>query len=80
VEVLVIGNEMTERLINLLQPDLQSVVRMRFDGWTIAQMATALGVSPRSIDRMLDSIRRIRLSSDLLRGVRGLERFRDEQP
>ena len=80
VEVLAIGNEMTERLINLLQPDLQSVVRMRFDGWTIAQMATALGVSPRSVDRMLDSIRRIWLSSDPLRGVKGLERFRDEQP
>jgi DNA-directed RNA polymerase specialized sigma24 family protein len=71
--------KVTERLINLLQPDLKSVVRMRLDGWTIAQMATALGVSPRSVDRMLDSIRRLWSSTGLLDGMPPRDRYSDEK-
>lgn len=65
-DVLAISGEMTERLIALLQPDLQSIVRMRLDGRTIPQMAAALGVSPRSVDRMLEMIRRTWASSGLI--------------
>ena len=79
-EVLAISNEVTERLINLLQPDLKSVVRMRLDGWTIAQMATVLGVSARSVDRMLDSIRRLWSSSGLLDGMPPRDRYGDGKP
>ena len=68
-DVLTISGEVTERLIDLLQPDLQSIVRMRLDGRTIAQMAIALGVSPRSVDRMLEMIRRIWASSGLIDGI-----------
>jgi ECF sigma factor len=68
-EVLAISIEVTERLIHLLQPDLQTIVRMRLDGRTIAHMAAVLGVSPRSVDRMLEMIRRIWASSGLLDGI-----------
>ncbi len=39
---------------------------MRLDGRTIPQMAAAFGVSPRSVDRMLEMIRRIWASSGLI--------------
>jgi hypothetical protein len=68
-DVMAISSEVTERLIDLLQPDLQSVVRMRLDGRTIPQMAAVFGVSPRSVDRMLEMIRRIWASSGLLDGI-----------
>jgi ECF sigma factor len=68
-DVFTISDEVTERLIDLLQPDLQSIVRMRLDGRTIAQMAATLGVSPRSVDRMLEMIRRTWASSGLIDGV-----------
>jgi hypothetical protein len=68
-DVLTISEEVTERLIDLLQPDLQAIVRMRLDGRTIAQMAAAFGVSPRSIDRMLEMIRRTWASSGLIDGI-----------
>ena len=47
VEVTVIGREVTQLLTALLEPDHQKIVGMRVDGYTIAQMATALDVSPR---------------------------------
>ena len=65
-DVLTISGEVTERLIALLQPDLQSIVRMRLDGRTIPQMAAAFGVSPRSVDRMLEMIRGTWASSGLI--------------
>jgi hypothetical protein len=68
-DVLTISDEVTERLIDRLQPDLQAIVRMRLDGRTIAQMAAALGVSPRSVDRMLEMIRHTWASSGLIDGV-----------
>jgi hypothetical protein len=68
-DLLAISGEVTERLIDLLQPDLQSIVRMRLDGRTVPFMATALGVSPRSIDRMLEMIRRTWASSGLIDGI-----------
>ena len=73
-DVMAISGEVTERLIDLLQPDLQSVVRMRLDGRTIPQMAAVFGVSPRSVDRMLEMIRRIWASSGLLDGIEAKER------
>jgi hypothetical protein len=72
-DVMAISSEVTERLIDLLQPDLQSVVRMRLDGRTIPQMAAVFGVSPRSVDRMLEMIRRIWASSGLLDGIEAKE-------
>jgi ECF sigma factor len=65
-EVLAISAEVTDRLIDLLQPDLKTIVRMRLDGRTIGHIAAVLGVSPRSVDRMLEMIRRIWVSSGLL--------------
>ncbi len=75
-EVLAISNEVTERLIDLLQPDLKTIVRWRLDGRTIPFMAAALGVSPRSVDRMLEMIRRIWASSGLLDGIEPSEGIR----
>ena len=72
-DVMAISSEVTERLIDLLQPDLQSVVRMRLEGRTIPQMAAVFGVSPRSVDRMLEMIRRIWASSGLLDGIEAKE-------
>jgi ECF sigma factor len=76
-EVLAISDEVTERLIELLQPDLKTIVRWRLDGRTIPSMAGALGVSPRSVDRMLEMIRRIWASSGLLDGIEPLARIRE---
>jgi hypothetical protein len=72
-DVMAISEEVTERLIELLQPDLHSVVRMRLDGRTIPQMAALLGVSPRSVDRMLEMIRKIWSSSGLVDGIEAKE-------
>ena len=65
-DIQAISNEVSERLIDFLQEDYKSVVRMRLEGYTVAQMASALGVSPRSINRMLETIRGIWSSSNLL--------------
>jgi ECF sigma factor len=78
-DVLTISEEVTERLIDLLQPDLQAIVRMRLDGRTIPQMAAAFGVSPRSIDRMLEMIRRSWASSGLIDGIGPEDRARDRK-
>lgn len=66
VEVEAIGREVTERLIGLLQPGLQTVARMRIDGRSIAAIGDALGVSHRSVNRMVSEIRRIWEGSGLL--------------
>jgi hypothetical protein len=42
-------------------------------------MAAALGVSPRSVDRMLEMIRRIWASSGLLDGIEPWEGIRDRK-
>jgi ECF sigma factor len=68
-EVTAICNDVTEQLIGLLQPDLQSVVRMRLEKRTIAYIAANLGVSPRSVDRMVETIRRIWEASGLVEGI-----------
>jgi ECF sigma factor len=78
-EVLAISREVTERLIDLLQPDLQTLVRMRLDGRTIAHMAAVFGASPRSVDRMLEMIRKIWASSGLLDGIEAQEGIRDRK-
>jgi DNA-directed RNA polymerase specialized sigma24 family protein len=70
VDVIATSIEVTERLIGLLQPDQKSVVYMRLDGRTISYMAATLGVSTRSVDRMLESIRETWASSGLLDGIR----------
>jgi flagellar biosynthesis/type III secretory pathway chaperone len=78
-EVLAISKEVTDRLLELLQPDLKTIVRWRLDGRTIPYMAAALGVSPRSVDRMLEMIRRIWASSGLLDGIEPWEGIRDRK-
>jgi hypothetical protein len=78
-EVTAICNETTEQLINLLQPDLQSVVRMRLEMRTIAEMAAHLGVSPRSVDRKVEMIREIWASSGLADGIKPRKDIRDRK-
>jgi hypothetical protein len=58
---------------------LKTIVRWRLDGRTIPYMAAALGVSPRSVDRMLEMIRRIWASSGLLDGIEPWEGMRDRK-
>ena len=65
-EVEAIAKETTASLIGLLRPDLQKVARMRIDGRTIPDIAAELGVSARSVDRMLETIRSTWVSSGLV--------------
>jgi hypothetical protein len=67
-DVSAVGNEVTERLIGLLDPDHGRLVRMRLQGHTIAHMAKSLGVSPRSVNRMFETVRNTWVSSELLDG------------
>jgi hypothetical protein len=75
-DVQAISNETSEQLIDLLEQEHKVVVRMRLDGYTIPQMAAALAVSPRTINRMLETIRGIWASSDLLDGFSPEKGFR----
>jgi DNA-directed RNA polymerase specialized sigma24 family protein len=77
-EVEAISKETTDRLIGLLDTDQQSIVRMRIDGHGIADIAATFRVSPRTINRVLERIRRIWESSGLVDGMKPKERRRDQ--
>jgi RNA polymerase sigma factor (sigma-70 family) len=51
--------EQCRLLLDPLSEELQSVARMKLDGHTVQEIATRLGTSPRTIERRLESIRRL---------------------
>jgi DNA-directed RNA polymerase specialized sigma24 family protein len=50
-------NEECQRLLSALKPDLQTVARMKLDGYTNREIAGALGRVERTIERKLNLIR-----------------------
>ena len=65
-EVEAVAKETTACLISLLRPELQKVVRMRVDGRSVRDIAAELGVATRTVERMLERVRAVWVSSGLV--------------
>ena len=57
--MLVAINEEYQRLLGGLKPDLQTVARMKLEGYTNREIADQLGRVERTVERKLDRIRRV---------------------
>jgi len=65
-ETAAIHAEAVERLLSLLDSDQRAVVRLRLDGLSIPQIGSSLGMSDRTVNRILEKIRDIWRTSGLL--------------
>ena len=57
--MLVAINEEFQRLLSGLRPDLQTVARMKLEGYTNREIAAELGRVERTVERKLGRIRRV---------------------
>ena len=62
----VISRDVVSELLKLLDPELQEIAQMRLGRYSIGFIAFHMRMSRRSIDRRLEKIREVWLSSGLL--------------
>jgi DNA-directed RNA polymerase specialized sigma24 family protein len=61
-DMLVAMNEQCHRLLSSLNQELQTVARMKLEGYTNREIANSMGRVERTVERKLDRIRRIWLT------------------